>query len=78
MPALEAQETRNKAQAALAAIRAAQDAVGERAAIAEARRVRKAKRERQNAEEGGAEQAAKARRTGTAEPPDGGASSLVE
>jgi anthranilate synthase component 1 len=39
-PAAEAAETRNKAQAALAAIRAAQDAVLEREALVEARRAR--------------------------------------
>jgi anthranilate synthase component 1 len=39
-PAAEAAETRNKAQAALAAIRAAQDAVIEREALVEARRAR--------------------------------------
>jgi anthranilate synthase component 1 len=40
VPASEAQETRNKAQAALAAIRAAQDAVPEREARKEQRRAR--------------------------------------
>jgi anthranilate synthase component 1 len=45
VPALEAQETRNKAQAALAAIRSAQDAVAERAAITTARAARQAREE---------------------------------
>jgi len=44
VPELEAQETRNKAQAALAAIRAAQDAVVEREALAAARREREEKK----------------------------------
>lgn len=43
-PEAEAQETRSKAQAALSAIRAAQDAVGEREAMMEARRAREAKK----------------------------------
>jgi anthranilate synthase component 1 len=43
VPELEAQETRNKAQAALAAIRAAQDAVGDRERRLEQRRIREAK-----------------------------------
>ena len=58
VPALEAQETRNKAQAALAAIRAAQDFVTERAAIEErraARKAREAEAERQRAEAAAAE-----------------------
>jgi hypothetical protein len=45
VPASEAQETRNKAQAALAAIRAAQDAVGEREALEKARADKKAREE---------------------------------
>ena len=48
VPEAEAQETRNKAQAALAAIRAAQDAVAEREAILAARR---AHEERKKAQE---------------------------
>jgi hypothetical protein len=44
VPEAEAQETRNKAQAALAAIRAAQDAVVEREALIEARRAREEKK----------------------------------
>jgi anthranilate synthase component 1 len=45
VPASEAQETRNKAQAALAAIRAAQDAVSDRAALEQARAAKKAREE---------------------------------
>jgi anthranilate synthase component 1 len=45
VPALEAQETRNKAQAALAAIRSAHDAVRERAALEERRAAKKAREE---------------------------------
>jgi anthranilate synthase component 1 len=45
VPALEAQETRNKAQAALAAIRSAQDAVAERAALEARRAVKKVRDE---------------------------------
>ncbi|MFT3774156.1 MAG: chorismate-binding protein [Minicystis sp.] len=60
VPAEEAQETRNKAQAALAAIRAAQDAVIEREKLAE---VRRAKEERKRlAEQQAAEAAAEAQR----------------
>jgi anthranilate synthase component I len=44
VPEMEAQETRNKAQAALAAIRAAQDAVIEREKILEARRAQEEKK----------------------------------
>lgn len=46
VPEMEAQETRNKARAALAAIRAAQDAVIERAAAEEARLARVAAKEK--------------------------------
>jgi anthranilate synthase component 1 len=57
VPELEAQETRNKAQAALAAIRAAQDAVIEREAAEEARKARLAAKEKADAEKAEAEKA---------------------
>jgi anthranilate synthase component 1 len=55
VPELEAQETRNKAQAALAAIRAAQDAVVEREAILEARRAREERQKAAEAQKAAAE-----------------------
>ncbi|APR84256.1 Anthranilate synthase, aminase component [Minicystis rosea] len=61
VPEMEAQETRNKAQAALAAIRAAQDAVVEREQMAEARRAREERKrlaEQRAADEAAAAQAA--------------------
>ena len=50
VPELEAQETRSKARAALAAIRAAQDAVAERAALEARRAARKARIEEEKKE----------------------------
>jgi anthranilate synthase component 1 len=77
VPELEAQETRNKAQAALAAIRAAQDAVVERDAAAEALKARIAAKEKAAAEQAAAEKAAAeqaaAEKAAPAEPEGGGA-----
>jgi anthranilate synthase component 1 len=75
VPELEAQETRNKAQAALAAIRAAQDAVGDRERRTEARRVREAKqaeRERLAREQAEADAAAEAAEATESPAPEGG------
>jgi anthranilate synthase component 1 len=69
VPESEAQETRNKAQAALAAIRAAHDAVTQREEIlarraARAEREKKAKEEQEAAERAAAAQAAEAQAAG--------------
>jgi anthranilate synthase component 1 len=67
VPQLEAEETRNKARAALAAIRAAQDAVHERAEIEANRAARKANEEARKLAQQAAEEAA-AREAAAAEP----------
>jgi anthranilate synthase component 1 len=69
VPASEAQETRNKAQAALAAIRAAQDAVQERAELAAAREARAEKKRaaEKAAQEAAAQEAAAAATQGSGE-----------